>query len=640
MTNEDKNKRKGIIYLVIAVVTLLVLIAGATYAYFQAVTGNGESFDINATSSTVDNLTFNKGDDITILANQQNFKEDDPSREGSTNVSATLVANNSTNIATAHYNVYLEITANDFEYSSYTDPDGSLDDLVFINEYDKTLGNNIDYKGVTNGYNPIPELFLTVEGPDGFSKDMSDLTKATLSTDNDSYDITELREGIYPIAENFEIQVTDEEDHKKTDEWNITVTFKNLNTDQELNTGKTFKGRIIIQAEKIANDLSDVCEEGELLAECIKELHDNSVYGASNLIYHDGKNDTARGETAGDLEAGDNSYRYTGSYEKVNNYICFGTTCSDNPNEDGYNNLFRIIGTFGSDGIKVVKADYANGDILGIGKTTPTDIAKANPLTDGSYFGSIKLRNDNEAIKKEIQDAFTHRYKGLLNDVEQFYYQEYGNKNKIADWPTSLLNKVHLNNVYLENMNQLYKSLILDHRWIWINDNATFANLIGTNPKIIYDNEVGEKSKINQKTDSEKIGLLYISDYVYGASPRNWSKKLSNGVFNYKNDGNIKDKYNNPIGSFQKLEIDNDYRSTTDSNWLFLGLWEWSQTSKKDVANGSVYVVPYGSASHSSSGGSDSNVVRPTFYITNDAKIKGGTGTIEDPYTLKVNNNI
>ena len=195
---EDKNKRKGIIYLVIAVVTLLVLIAGATYAYFQAVTGNGANIAINATSSTVDNLTFNKGDDITIKATQQNFGEKGDNQTGSTNVSATLIANNKTNITEDyHYNIYLEVTANDFEYSSYTDPDEG-EDLVFTNEYDKTLGNNRDYNGLTKGYNPIPELFLTITGPSGFDKDIPNLTKATLTTANDSYDITELREGIYP----------------------------------------------------------------------------------------------------------------------------------------------------------------------------------------------------------------------------------------------------------------------------------------------------------------------------------------------------------------------------------------------------------------------------------------------------------
>ncbi len=633
---EEKNKRKGIIYLIIALVTLLALIAGATYAYFQAVTGNNAIANLNATTSTVDNLTFNKGNDITIKATQQNFTETSGNKTGSTNVSATLVANNSTNTATASYNVYLEITANDFEYSSYTDPEEEYEDLVFTNEYDKTLGNNRDYNGLTKGYNPIPELFLTITGPNSFDKEIPNLTKATLRETDDSYDITELREGIYPIAEDVAINVTDKEtDHKKTDEWNITVTFKNLETDQELNTKKTFNGRIIIQAEKIANDLMDVCSEGGLLADCIQQLHDKSVYGASNLIYHDGENDEARGETAGELEAGDSSYRYSGSYEKVNNYICLGTDC--NSNKD---NLFRIVGTFGNDGIKVVKADYANKELLGAGTTTPTDLSQADPKTNGSY--TSYSYNATTGTNSE-KDAFTHRYKGNLTQVDRYRWQENGSESTPADWKTALLNTIHLNTNYYNSIDSTYRSLITPYTWIWGNDNATFDNIaLGTNSKSVYDYEIGTNSTTNRKTtEPENIGLLYVSDYLYGATPSNWNKKPFTGTYGNTSDGTKIDKFGNPAGGFSKKQVNNDYRSTTDSNWLYMGLWEWlitqrcDYTSETNLPSGTFAVRSTGSVDYSVSGGY-TYVVRPTFYITNDAILNGGIGTIENPYTLKI----
>ena len=115
---ENKNKRKSIIYLVIGIITLVALIAGATYAYFQAVTSNGANVDINVGSGTIDNLFFTKGSDIALNVTQDNLSEEggqDVSEE--TNVTATLMANNTTNEAQASYNVFFIIDKNDFEYT-------------------------------------------------------------------------------------------------------------------------------------------------------------------------------------------------------------------------------------------------------------------------------------------------------------------------------------------------------------------------------------------------------------------------------------------------------------------------------------------------------------------------------------------
>ena len=77
------------------------------------------------------------------------------------------------------------------------------------------------------------------------------------------------------------------------------------------------------------------------LAEYIKSQY-TGTQGDNALYYH---NSTL---TNG---AGDNSYRYAGASESVNNYICLGSdeaTCTDA-------NLFRIIGVFG-DQVKVIRA--------------------------------------------------------------------------------------------------------------------------------------------------------------------------------------------------------------------------------------------------------------------------------------------
>ena len=637
---EDKNKMKGIVYLSIGIVTLVALIAGATYAYFKAVIGNEANANINVGAGTTDNLTFTKGSDLTLNVSADNLsKGDGLGVSQNTNVTATLVANNTTNEATKTYNVYLEIIENDLEYSSFTDPDNTLPNLVFKNEYEKTLGNNRDYNGLTKGYDPRPELLLTIEGPTNFDKEIEGLKKATLQNEDDSYDITELREGIYALAEDFQINVSKGDvDHQKTDTWNIKVTFKNLNSDQQLNTNKKFSARIIIQAEKLANDISDVCKSGDNIANCIQQLHDKSVYGASNLIFHDGKDDPTRGETLGALEAGDNSYRYTGSYEKVNNYICLGTDCSSNKD-----NLFRIVGTFGEDGIKVVKADYANKELLGAGTTKPSgDLSQADPETNGAYANVTY----SAAVTEEEKDAFTHRYKGNLTEVDRYKWQENGDDKTAANWTTSLLNRIHLNNKYISTFNVTYQNLIKEHIWIWGNKNATWDNIAGgANAKIVYDNELGDliDKETLKTTEPEKIGLLYVSDYLYGASLNNWSKQPKIETWDYTSDGTKKDKFNNPVGSFPEHEIDNDYRSATDSNWLYMGLWEWLITQRYDYTNGTmspvrtfgVYATGY--VGTALAVGTSASVVRPSFYLeSNMTKYKGGTGTVSDPYILDV----
>ena len=644
---EVKNKRKEMLYLIIGIVTLMALVIGAAYAYFQAQNGTSATANMQTTTGTVDNLTFDKGENISLSVNQDNFKEHGDNAKGETTVKTTLIANDTTGITEEYkYNIYLEITKNDLEYSSYKEIEGERTQ-VFTNEYDKTLGNNIDYNGLTNGYEGIPELFLTVIGPDG-----KEYTASTIGTHYTNefdyqkdeiesikvggYDITQLREGIYPIAEDIPIKVLQNDGGLKEDEWEVTVTYKNLDNTQIINLNREFKARVRIQKEKIANDLMDVCSSGDNLKECIIKLHDNSEYGASNLILHDGEKDYPE-ETNYQLEAGDNSYRYTGSFEKVNNYICLGTECSTNPNDETYHNLYRIVGVFG-DEIKLVKADYANKEQLGAGAQKPTEDLDNLDEIDSKYGSYTSVVYKEKSGSPDEQNAFSHHYKGSLTEVDRYRWQENGTSTTVADWKTSLLNKIHLNNVYLGKIDSKYQSLILKHEWIYGNGNATSNNIaLGTNAKSVYNNEVGN-SITNQQTDSEKIGLLYVSDYLYGASPEQWSKQPYSGIWTYNLNIGRSDKFGNPAESFSEGVINTDYRSSTDSNWIHLGLWEWLITQQYDspVHAYSVYSVGSIFSSGNNYVGERPYVVRPSLYINNTTKIKEGTGTFNDPYTLLV----
>ena len=76
----------------IAVITLIAVVVGATYAYFQAQGGGSSDIDASVITSTTDKLSFQVGNGINISANQENFAQGLGNRTGSTTASAMLTA--------------------------------------------------------------------------------------------------------------------------------------------------------------------------------------------------------------------------------------------------------------------------------------------------------------------------------------------------------------------------------------------------------------------------------------------------------------------------------------------------------------------------------------------------------------------
>ena len=331
-----KNKKQAIILSVIASIVLLVLIVGATYAYFQASGGTGTSANLRVTTYTTDVFNFEVGNDISIYADATSFASGKGNAAGSTFAKAILTANNKTNTATKHYYLYLNISNNTFTY---------------------TQNEN------------TPELLLTITDASGNA--VTDITSLTYKKVTDGkgntisgYDITN-KSGVITLFNNKEITASP----TKTDEWNITVTLVNYDKDQSNNMGKSFNAKLMIQKEKIPTVLSDVCTSGNNLATCITTLSNKSEPSIVNIYHH--TSSLANG-------AGDNSYRYAGASDQVNNFVCFGSTTSPCPTD----NLYRIIGVFGENNhgvtgkqlVKLIKYDYATSNLLG---------------TDGDYKGSV-----------------------------------------------------------------------------------------------------------------------------------------------------------------------------------------------------------------------------------------------------------
>ena len=183
-----------------------------------------------------------------------------------------------------------------------------------------------------------------------------------------------------------------------------------------------------------------------------------------------------------DQEAEDNSYRYAGA--NPNNYACFGSDEETCPAD----NLYRIIGVFG-DEVKLIKSDYATSALLG---------------TNGDYSGDTYKDN-------------TDYYKGNL-DVDAYYW----NGNNQNTWSESLLNKINLNTNYLNNIGNDQNNKIANYTW-QIGGN-TYDNILKNTVKNTYQNEI--INPLTNTTYSAKIGLMYVSDYGYAASPESWNTTL------------------------------------------------------------------------------------------------------------------
>ncbi len=107
--------------------------------------------------------------------------------------------------------------------------------------------------------------------------------------------------------------------------------------------------------------------------------------------------------------ANDNSYRFAGASDQVNNYICFGSTQNPCPAD----NLYRIIGVFG-DKVKLIKSDYATSVLLG----ADGDYSKMYTATgwDISYYKGNNLANVagytwNMTSKKYMEYKFVKQNK-------------------------------------------------------------------------------------------------------------------------------------------------------------------------------------------------------------------------------------
>ncbi len=320
--------------------------------------------------------------------------------------------------------------------------------------------------------------------------------------------------------------------------------------------------------------IADYCTSGTDLATCVKNFGDQGP-SVSNIYIHNSS------LTNG---AGDNSYRYAGA--NPNNFVCFGSDTSPCPTD----NLYRIIGVFGENYhgvtgkqlVKLIKYDYMTTDELG---------------TDGDY---------SQTYKEWGMDS---TYKGTYGDGERIgvYYWNYKATGSATNtWSTSLLNKTNLNTNFINNIGTTWANKIATVTWK-VGGN-TYANISDVVPATTYQNEivnpVTTNTTDNATTYSAKIGLMYVSDYGFAASPDAWTLTMSS--------------YNNT--------------TATNNNWMYMGLYEWTISRNADNSNHALYVnydgYVFSYIVNFSCG------VRASFSLESSVSYVSGSGSMSDPIVI------
>ena len=183
-----------------------------------------------------------------------------------------------------------------------------------------------------------------------------------------------------------------------------------------------------------------------LLADYVKSLY-TGTQGANNIYYHD---------TSLTNGAGDNSYRFAGASDKVNNYVCFGSTQSPCPDD----NKYRIIGVFG-DKVKLIKSTsvgnkawdsnnkntwstsrlntYLNGEFKNTFDETAKDkIAETTWKVGGNTEDNISKQPANTAYQNEVVNPVSEQISSINAQIGLMYARDYGFAAAQSAWTTNL----------------------------------------------------------------------------------------------------------------------------------------------------------------------------------------------------------
>ena len=319
--------------------------------------------------------------------------------------------------------------------------------------------------------------------------------------------------------------------------------------------------------------LKNLCKN-KTLASCLKDNYE--LAGITKISQ----------AATGNQNYATSEYRYQG--KTPNNYITF----------NGEQNVWKIIGVF------EVKTPSADGTYTKEYKVKIVRNRIGNASWD--YKGSSSYKND----------WTTSTLMTMLNTGS--YYNRTSAYTKLAcsigyDTTTS---ETAICNYESNGLTDNAKHQISNTKWYL--GNIVLKRDYGTTKEIYQQERSTSVHSGNKQTWDGKVALIYLSDYMYASSAC------------YNDD--TKKGYD-PNGS---SPYDTDYRSETckSTNWLFTNNWFWAVSPSSSGSLVAVYVYFFGRVgmgnTNNSSGG-----LRQSLYLDSSVSYKSGSGTIEDPFTIK-----
>ena len=136
----------------------------------------------------------------------------------------------------------------------------------------------------------------------------------------------------------------------------------------------------------------------------------------------------------------------------------------------------------------------------------------------------------------------------------------------------------------------------------------TESNIAGQTAPNVYQNEIN--SPATNKTVNAKVGLMYVSDYMYAIPQDKWT-----------------------LYGFYNGKPSRDYRAAIGVNWMYMGLYEWTLAPQTDNSDHAFYVGYKGSVDEYL-GVYNGHAVRPVLYLKSTIAYVSGSGTISSPILI------
>ena len=235
-----------------------------------------------------------------------------------------------------------------------------------------------------------------------------------------------------------------------------------------------------------------------------------------------------------------------------------------------------------------------------------------NGIDDGSYryAGPSDTTNNYVCFGSDANpcpDANLFRIIGVFGDQTKvirakFNGNQYWDTNVSNTWSTSDLN-TYLNGKYLASLGTLADKIATT---TWKVGGGIYSNVATSVPKTAYKNELGVNSSTT--TYDAKIGLMYVSDYYYAASPSAWTLVGDNS------------------------DSTKDYRAAKNLNWLCLDSAEWTISRNSDNSERVFYAGGVGQVGDYYA--SAYVPWRPSFSLLTSITYVSGSGTQSDPIRI------